>query len=224
MTPAGFAEYLTSELGWPVTPEAVEYWEGGDGPPSEVQLAADSAVGAVPGGAPLLDAVPHSFPAGALAGHWVTAYQFTHGDRPMHHADIAYVEAESARNLRASNYPPEPRTEGRALAFRNEIEAALFSRHVIGHWRNISDARYFGSVHLAVLPGETVMDGYYTGFASDIGVSLARWKWVRLGPASPPEDLSTVTLREAAAVYELVMNHSQDDAPLALADVREEAA
>jgi hypothetical protein len=67
----------------------------------------------------------------------------------------------------ARNYPPEPRAEAHASGFRNEIEAGLFGRHLIGRWRNISDSYFYGSLHFPVLPGETMLDGYYTGFLSD---------------------------------------------------------
>jgi hypothetical protein len=164
----------------------------------------------------ILESVPHSFPAGALTGSWVTCYQFS-GDKC--HADIACVTAISSSQIRAVNYPPEPRTEGRAYTFRNEIEATLANRHLIGHWKNVSDTRYFGSLHLAALPGEIVMEGYYTGFASDIEVSSSHWKWVRLAADSVPPEM---ILREPPIIYDLVMNHSQFDAPLALADVRED--
>ena len=173
----------------------------------------------------VLGSVPNSFRAEALSGHWVTCYQFRHGGRDdtlQHHADIAHITAESDRRIQAVNHPPEPRTEGRAIPFHNQIEAELVSRHLIGHWRNISDTRYFGSVHLAVLPGETVMDGYYTGFGSDIEVSIARWKWVRLEISFEVSDLHGIVLREPFTLYDLVMNRSQYDAPLALADVGEE--
>jgi hypothetical protein len=168
--------------------------------------------------------MPNSFRAEALSGHWVTCYQFHHGgqDIQQHHADIAHITAESERHIRAVNHPPEPRTEGRAVPFHNQIEVELVSRHLIGHWRNTSDTRYFGLVHVAVLPGETVMDGYYTGFGSDIEVSIARWKWVRLETGFEISDLHGIVLREASALYDLVMGRSQYDAPLSLSDVREE--
>lgn len=173
----------------------------------------------------VLNSVPHGFLADALTGHWVTCYQFRSGrdGTTHHHADIASVTAVSERRIRAVNHPPEPRTEGRANPFRNQIEAELAGRHLIGHWKNTSDLRYFGAVHLAVLPGETVLDGYYTGVGSDIEVSVARWKWVRLG-TGPVDgaDLQGIVLREPAALYDLVVNRSQFDAPLTLADVREE--
>jgi hypothetical protein len=224
MTRPELAAYLTSELGWDVTREAVEYWEEQDGPSLEVMYAVLAAAGSLPAvSAPLLDGVPHNFPAGALAGHWVTAYQFTHAGKPMFHVDIAVVTAESERLVRAVNHPPEPRTQGRAYGFRNVIEAELAGRHLLGQWRNVSDTRYFGGVHLAVLPGEAAMEGTYSGLASDIAVSGGPWKWVRINPESlPGEDLSRVVLREPLAVYETVTAHSGDNGPLELADIGEE--
>lgn len=173
----------------------------------------------------LLGSVPHSFPVDALNGPWVTCYEFRPGGGTLQcHADIAHVAAVSDRQIRATNHPPAPRTEGRATPFRNEIEASLASRHLVGHWKNTSDTRYFGSIHLAILPGETVMEGYYTGVASDIAVSAGRWKWVRLEPESlSGTALPEVILREPSVLYDRVMKHSQNDAPLTLADIREGA-
>ena len=169
----------------------------------------------------LLAAVPHSFTADALCGAWVTCYQFS--EPPKFHADIAYLTAASERHVRAANYPPTPRTQGHVSPFRNEIDAELANRHLIGHWKNISDARYFGALHLAVLPGETVMEGYYTGLVSDVHVSTGFWKWVRLQPESlEGADLAAVTLRDPAELYALVQEHSQYDAPLALGTVGED--
>jgi hypothetical protein len=172
----------------------------------------------LPAGETLLGSV--SFPASALIGSWLTSYQFDRAGTPMYHADIAHITAESDRAIRATNYPA--RTEGRASPFYNEIEARLVSRHLTGHWKNTSDTRYFGSIHLAVLPGETVMDGYYTGFASDISVSVNRWKWVRLTPESVSDTvMSDVSLRDPRCLYDLVMERQQNDAPLTLADVED---
>ena len=205
---------------WAVRPESVRNWEGGANPPGDVLWISLAATGGVPSAdAGLLDPVPHAFPASALAGPWVTAYQFGHAGTPHYHADVAHVAAEGDREIRAVNHPPDPRTQGRASPFRNEIEARLFGRHLIGTWRNVSDTRYYGSLHLAVLPGETVMDGHYTGLASDISVSVDHWRWVRLGPG----DLTAVRLREPAAVYELVMSRTQDDPPLTAADIGEDS-
>jgi transcriptional regulator with XRE-family HTH domain len=219
-----FAGYLAVVLGWNVTPEAVGHWERGSTPPTDVALACDAAAGldaieALGQETALLDTVPHGFATEALAGTWVTAYQFAHAGSHHHHADVAHITAEGERQVRAVNHPPEPRTQGRSSPFRNEIEARLFGRHLIGTWRNTSDTRYFGSLHLAVLPGETVMEGHYTGLASDIQVSGGWWRWVRLGSG----DLSGVTLREPCALYELVMTRTQDDPPLTADDIREEA-
>lgn len=219
---ASFAALLTGMLGWGVAETTLARWERGATPPGDVLLAAVTAEegGLLAPAGSLLQPVPSGFPASALEGPWVTCYQFSHGGTLLHHADIAHVTAESDWQIRAANYPPAPRTEGRAQPFRNEIEAQLASRHLIGHWRNTSDTRYFGAVHLAVLPGEMVMEGHYTGFASDIAVSMASWKWVRL---LEQDGLAGVTLREPAAVYDLVMNHLETDAPLTLADIGEEA-
>lgn len=167
----------------------------------------------------LLGAVPQGFHAVALEGHWLTCFQFPHAGQTLCHADVVTVTAASSSEMRARNYPPEPRTEGRSMAFRNEIEARLASRHLIGYWRNTSDTRYFGTLHLAVLPGETVMEGYYTGLASDIAVSMGPWKWVRIAPA---DGIAAAKLAGPRALWELVSTHGQDGTPLTLDDIREE--
>lgn len=166
----------------------------------------------------VLGPVPQGFPVARLEGVWLTAYEFPHDGRPHHHADLARVTALSGSGVRARNYPPEPRTEGRTTAFRNEIEAELAGRHLIGSWRNTSDTRYFGSLHLAVLPGETVMEGYFTGVASDITVSMGAWKWVRLDPA---DGVDAIELGDPVALHALVAERTQDSAPLTLAEVQE---
>lgn len=224
LTPETFAAYLQRVVGWQVMAGTVARWEDGAAmPPGDVLLAADAVAGNEAGRATghLLAHVAESFPAEALAGPWVTCYQFGHGAALQCHADIAQVTAESDRHIRASNHPPEPRSEGRASPFRNEIEAQLAGRHLVGQWRNTSDTRYFGSLQLAVLAGETIMEGYYAGVGSDIQVSTGYWKWVRLEPAGG--DPATVTLRDPSELYSLVMSRSQYDAPLTLTDVREDA-
>jgi DNA-binding transcriptional regulator YhcF (GntR family) len=169
----------------------------------------------------LLESVPQSFPADILAGLWVTCYEFNSEGGIRRHADISRITPQSSRRVTAKNYPPDPRTEGHVPSFRNEIEAQLANRHLIGHWRNVSDTRYFGSIHLAVLPGEAVMEGYYTGFSSDIKVDAMRWKWVRLDPLSlSGVELAQVVLKEPDAIYDL-LEHSTYDAPLTLAAVVE---
>jgi len=170
----------------------------------------------------LLESVPPSFSADALGGYWVTCYQFQSKRGLQYHADITQLTPESGRRVTAKNYPPEPRTQGRVSPFRNEIEAQMASRHLIGHWKNISDTRYFGSIHLAVLPGETVMEGYYTGLSSDVQVNALRWKWIRLDPVSlSGVELSQVVVKEPDVIYALLEDSADDTAPLALASVVE---
>lgn len=234
LSPAAFASMLTPLVGWPVSAEAVEGWETDSIPPAEVLVAADSAApGASPNGhhvladeqaiGSILRLIPPSFSAEALSGYWVTSFQFGPGPTRKHHVDIAQISAESDRFMVISNHPPAPRSEGRASPFRNDLEAQLTNRHVVGHWKNSSDARYFGTFHLAVLSGETVMAGYYTGFGSDIEVSTGPWKWVRLGADSiAGVDLSKVRLRDPAELGTLIEDHSRYDSPLTLTDIEEE--
>jgi hypothetical protein len=109
-----------------------------------------------------------------------------------------------------------------ASSFRNEIEAELVNRHLIGHWKNVNDAYYFGSIHLAVLPGETVMEGYYTCYLTDLQVATERWKWVRLDQEALSDvELSQVVLQEPRLIHALVESHSQHDIPLTLTEVME---
>jgi hypothetical protein len=215
---AGFAALIGGMLGWDVLPEHIAAWEDDAVPTGDVLLACSVAAQGTVLDVPLLAAVPPAFDAEALAGPWVTVYQFHHNASPRYHADIARVTAVGENRVRAVNHPPEPRSEGRVTPFRNEIEAGLFGRHLIGQWRNTSDTRYYGTLELAVLPGETVMQGGYYGVGSDIDVSGAPWKWVRL--ESGPVPVQGITLREPAELYDLVMARTQLDAPLALADVR----
>lgn len=220
--PAEFAAILTDAVGWRVGDAVLIRWEQGAKPPVDVLLAAED-IGAgnlpIPAEA-LLGPVARSFPATVLNGMWATTYDFPHAGRTLFHADIAHVTGTASGGLVAAvNHPPEPVTDGRAVPFRNAIEARLASRHVIGNWRNTSDTRYFGSLHLAVLPGETVMEGTYTGYSSDVEVSGGRWRWARIDTESSDEELASLTLRSPADLHELIMNHSSTDAPLTLADV-----
>ena len=172
----------------------------------------------------LLESIPHSFPADTLSGLWITSYRFNSASGIGVHADITRVTAQSSRRVTARNYPPDPRTQGHVPSFRNEIEAQLANRHLIGHWRNLSDTRYFGSIQLAVLPGEAVMEGYYTSFANDIHVEAMPWKWVRLDPASVAAiDLSQVVLKEPELIHGL-LERSAEEAPLGLTAVVERGA
>jgi hypothetical protein len=218
---AGFAALIGGMLGWDVPAETIAAWEDDVTPPGDVLLACASAAQGLPALAvPLLADRPPAFPAEALAGPWITAYQFSHDGQPRYHADVAHVTAGPDDRIRAVNHPPEPRSEGRERPFRNEIEAGLSGRHLIGVWRNTSDLRYYGALMLAVLPGEIVMDGPYSGVKSDVEVSVSRWRWVRLDPGPVPAP--AFTLRDPHDLYDLVMAHSQYGEPLALASVREE--
>jgi hypothetical protein len=216
-----FTQLINDLTGWDVLPSAVAAWEDDVTPPGDVVLACFAATQGTPSlTLPLLAAVPPAFPAEALAGPWVTSYEFPHAGKPHYHADIAHIAAEGNRIL-AVNYPPEPRSEGRRRPFRNEITASLYGRHLIGEWRNTSDTRYLGTLHLAVLPGEMVMHGRFSGVANDVAVSGGEWKWVRLEPG-PNVDLAGIALRDPHELHDLVMEHSQIDAPLTLADIGEE--
>lgn len=218
MSPAEFASHLGALLGWSISAATVERWERESTPPGDVVSACYAITRGDPGtDVPLLAAVPSAFPVEALAGPWVTCYQFAHAGETRFHADIAHVTVGPDGRIRAVNHPPEPRSEGRERPFRNEIAGQLAGRHVGGEWMNTSDTRYYGWFQLAVLPGEIVMQGGYYGVASDIEVSTGAWKWVRLDADA---GLSGISLRDPHELYDLVMSHSQYGAPLTLADVR----
>ena len=215
-----FAQYILRETGWDILPETVTAWEDDVLPPGDVVLACAAAAQGLPAlASPLPAEAPPAFPAETLAGPWVTCYQFSHGGEVKFHADIAHVTISPDGRVQAVNHPPEPRSEGRGRSFRNVISGHLSGRHLIGEWANISDTRYYGVLMLAVLPGETVMEGPYAGVKSDVEVSTGLWRWVRL---DPDEGLAEITLREPSDLYDLVMAHSQYGAPLTLADVRGE--
>lgn len=226
---AEFATMLTPLVGWPVSGKAVDAWETDSVPPGDVLVAAGTVTPAeLPDGGDqyiggVLSSIPPTFEAETLCGFWVTSFQFGPGPTRKAHVDIAKISLESDRLMRISNHPPTPRSEGRASPFRNELEAQLVNRHLVGHWKNSNDTRYFGTFQLAVLPGETVMAGYYSGFGSDIEVSTGPWKWVRLGEDSIAEaDLSQIRLRDPLRLGALLEDHTQYDAPLTLADIEEE--
>ncbi len=168
----------------------------------------------------LLAGIASSFSAQHLSGTWATAYAFSRG---KYHADIAHLIAISDRLVRIQNYPPEPRTQGHAKPYRNQIQAELIDRHLIGVWKNESDMCYFGALHLAVLPGETVMHGYYTGFTTDVAVDCGPWRWVLLDPESVANaDLSHRKLRNPEEIYQVLIGHTQYDAPLTVHEVLED--
>lgn len=219
-----FARWIFEHTGWDVIPETVTAWEDDVVPPGDVVIACTAAAQGLPILAgPMTDGRPPAFPAEALAGAWVTSYQFSHAGQPRYHADIAHVTIGPDGRVQVVNHPPEPRSEGRERPFRNEISARLAGRHLVGEWMNTSDTRYHGVIELAVLPGEIVMSGGYMGVGSDVEVSMGSWKWVRVDPGSIPDTgLGGVVLRDPAAVHDLVMSYSEYGEPLALADVREE--
>lgn len=180
-------------------------------------LAAEQAIGSV------LGSIPPSFSAETLGVYWVTSFQFGPETARKRHVDIAQISADTDRFMTISNYPPTPRSEGRSSPFRNILEAQLSNRHLVGHWKNSNDTRYFGTFHLAVLPGETVMAGYYTGFGSDVEVSTGPWKWVRIDEDSIADvDVSAVKLRDPEELGALIENHTQYDPALTLADIEQE--
>jgi hypothetical protein len=172
----------------------------------------------------VLASVPNLFSAQTLAGLWVTCYEFSSGGTQMYHAEVVRLTADSDRRVSVQNHAPTPRTDRHATPFRNQIEAEVANRHLIGCWKNVSDTRYFGGLHLAVLPGENVMTGFYTSFGSDIVVGTGGWRWVRLDPASLiGVDLARVKLRGPGEMRTRLAEHSPYGGPLSLSDVIEGA-
>lgn len=153
-----------------------------------------------------------------LTGLWCSGYLLNGNE---HHVDLATVTATDY-GVATRNYPPEPRFENHPAGHKTDLSARLFGRHLMGHWRNHNDAYYFGSVHLIVLPGETKMAGYYTGFLNDSEIVAQSWHWVRIDPDSyAGGDLADVTLKEPAALYDALCHQTPYDGPLALGDVTE---
>jgi len=213
-------DVLNQQLDSPLTARALQATER-ECLPGYLGKIADALEGAAPLEM-LLASVPAGFPASKLAGHWATSYQFTSNGATRHHADVAELTAESDRRLRATNRFPSPRTEGYARPFLNEIEAELANRHVIGHWKNLNDTRYFGAIHLAVLTGECVMAGYYSSFSSDVSVGCGEWRWVRIDPDTVRgADLPSVTLRPPQEIHALLTSHASHAGPITLAQLKE---
>jgi hypothetical protein len=166
----------------------------------------------------LLSSIAPAVEPAQLAGLWVTGYVF---DGTRHHVDLSTITITN-NAVAARNYPPEPRAEAHATGFRNEIEAGLFGRHLIGRWRNVNDSYFYGSLHVAALAGETVLDGYYTGFLSDSEVVAQPWRWVRVEPQSAQGiDLNTVVLGEPRRIYDAIVERSRFDGPIPLAQLTE---
>ena len=170
-------------------------------------------------GASILEAIPAMVNTAAVAGQWVTAYDFVSEGVTRYHADIATITAVDRRRFRATNRLPPPVTQGHRHPFTNEIQAEIVGRHVIGQWRNVSDARYYGSLHLAILTEESIMEGHYTAVASTSDLDLAQgsWRWVRLDPASLERvDLTKFVLKDPAVIHAAVRARRRDDGPIAL--------
>lgn len=165
----------------------------------------------------LADIGPGLDPA-ILEGLWVTGYLISGGYR---HIDLSRVMVRGAR-LMSCNYPPAPRFEGHATGHETDITARVVGRHLMGHFRNRNDRYFFGSLHLVVLPGEAILDGYYTGFLNDAAVVAHPWRWVRVDARSAEGiDLNEVSLGDPACVYDAIAGRNQFDGPIALADVVE---
>lgn len=151
-----------------------------------------------------------------LGGVWATGYLISGGYR---HVDLSTVTVQGARIV-SRNYPPAPRFEGHSAGHESDVTARLFGRHLMGHFRNHNDRYFFGSLHLVILPRETILDGYYTGFLNDAVVVAHPWRWVRVDPHSVEGvDLGAVTLGDPGAVYDTLIGRNQFDGPLALSDV-----
>jgi hypothetical protein len=167
----------------------------------------------------LLSSFPPAVDPADLAGLWFTWYRF---DGTQNHIELSTITVTSD-GLEARNYPPEPRTDLNAPGFRNLVAAGVFGRHVIGQWRKTHDNYYYGSLHLVVLPGEALLDGYYTGFLTDTQVVAEPWRWIRVEPESAAGiDLNTVTLRDPGRLCDVIANRTRYDGPIPLAHVIED--
>lgn len=164
-------------------------------------------------GAGLLASITPAVDPAHLAGLWCTGFIF----EGAHHVDLTTITVTDGQ-VTARNSPPAPRTAGQTIGFHNDIECKLAGRHLMGQWRNTCDSYYFGSIHLAVMPGEAVMDGYYTAVFTDTHVVADRWRFVRVEPQSVTGiDLRTITLGEPRRVYDIITAHDAYDSPIALA-------
>lgn len=167
--------------------------------------------------ADVLSAIPPGLDPAMLEGVWVTGYLL--GGSRYRHVDLSTVSAVD-NGVRSRNYPPAPRVEGHSRGHETETNARLFGRHLMGHFRNCNDSYFYGSLHLAVLPGETVLDGYYTGFTNDTQVVAEPWRWVRVDPQSIENvDLANVRLGEPEMVYEALISRTPFDGPIRLDQV-----
>jgi hypothetical protein len=186
-------------------------------PPYLAEVAAAVAQARGPEG--LLDSVPSTVTTDQIAGDWVTSYDFQSDGETHYHADIARITANTARRLSAKTLVA--RTQDRARPFGNVIDAELATRHLIGHWKNTGDTRYFGTIHLAVMAQADVMEGRYTSFDQDDAVAEGAWKWVRLSVPAGTGDLSREALRDPAEIHQILQGRSRHAGPIPLAEVTE---
>lgn len=178
--------------------------------------AADLFSSRPPDAAPKQTSHVHYLDPSVLSGLWLTAYIF---ENSRIHADITTLTATEGR-ITTHNCPPPPRAEGYPSAHITSISAQLIARHLVGQWRNLNDAYYYGTVHLIVRPGENRLDGLYTGFISDSDVLAQPWHWVRINPRSAADvDLTTAGLVEPRTIYEIIRARTTFDGPIDLGDV-----
>jgi hypothetical protein len=165
----------------------------------------------------LLASITPSVDPAQLAGLWCTGFIF----EGAHHVDLTTITVTNGV-VTAQNSPPAPRTKDQNVGFHNDISLDLSGRHLIGQWRNTSDSYYYGSIHLAVLPGEMILDGYYTSVLNDTQVTADRWRWVRVEPQSVEGiDLHTVTLGAPERLYNAIIEHAQYGSAIALTQLTE---
>jgi hypothetical protein len=170
----------------------------------------------------LLSEIPQAFSAQRLSGFWATSYEFHSRGEKAHHADISEIKPTSDRRVIVSNSEGVARTEGHKKSFRNEIDAELANRHLIGQWRNLSDTRYFGSIQLAIQTGEESMDGFYTALQSDVAVACGSWKWSRIeDDPRLKSGLSKIMLRQPREIFELLSRRRSAEGAIPLSEIME---
>src|ERR1039457_5585381 len=77
-----FARHIREATGWDMLPEAIAAWEDDVLPPGDVVLACLAVTQGIPALVlPLLAEIPPAFPPEALAGPWLTCYQFSHAGK-----------------------------------------------------------------------------------------------------------------------------------------------
>lgn len=167
----------------------------------------------------VLSSITPAIEPAILEGLWVTGYLL--GGTRQRHVDLSTITA-TGTGIKSRNYPPRPRVEGDGFGHETETSAKLFGRNIMGHFRNTNDRYFYGSLHLSVLPGENILDGYYTGFTNDTHVVAEPWRWIRIEQGSVAGvDLSLVVLGEPGAVYDAIVKHPQLGGPIALREIIE---